>query len=840
MLRAMLRDLRAHVGRVSMTLVAIVVGVAFVVATWVVSDTVAATITNGSTRSDLAARVTLQGEGGPGGRIVGSVGGSEPLGGPITEEVRRKLATVPGVTGATGVTIGYAALVRADGKVGDSEWPDENGTSWDSSQRFTLVDGQAPTGTGQVALEEGAAKDAGLEVGSSAKVLLAAGRSDTATVSGIYTYRTAGMEGTPTIAYAPATATSLLGPGYTSIELFGADQVAITAAAGTAAGPGFLVASGADLAAQAAAEAASASVQVKFFLLAFAGVALLVGMFVIANTFTMLVAQRTRFFALLRAVGARRRQVRRAVLGEAGVLGAVGAVLGVAAGIGLAAVVMAVLRQTGETILFTVSPVAIIVGLAVGVAVTMVSAWGSARRAAAVAPVAALRTDAVIPRRSLVLRTVFGFVAIALGATAVLATSAIHLTNGQRAVGMTGALLAWLGVLLLAPLLAAAVLRPLARIWGDRSGPAMRVALQNAIRDPRRTAATASALMIGVALVCAFATVSTSVESAFTGGIRDSMPARTFAITAALPGVDLDAAAVAKVKSVSEVDALAAPLETYGRFGRAESQSFGRVTGLEPDALGRVLTPPVVAGTADLVHGALLATDLAAELDLAVGDPLTIDLDGSILGPIPVTGIYERSEVLSGAIVNPSLLPAGSRTGLRTIYASGPDPAATRAALDKLFADRPDIRVSGRDQLIDEVARPIRLVLGVVSALLGAAILIAIFGVVNTLALSVLERTREIGVLRAVGASRRFVRRTVRGESVVIATYGGLLGVGVGLLLGGVMQHVLMDSLILDLTVPYQAVGVALVGMVLVGVVAALWPARRAAGTDVLTAIAVE
>lgn len=826
MLRAMLRDLRAHVGRVAMTLIAIVLGVGFVVATWVVSDSAAATVANGTSRSDLAVQVTSH--------------QPDVL---LTEQQRQRLAALPAVTGAAGVTSGFAALVNRDGKLDGSHLPEAGGTNWDSSQRFTLVRGRAPTGGDEVALEETAAKDSGLAIGSSARILLANQRFDTATVVGIFTYRNTGLEWTPALAYDAATASARLGEGYERIELFGTDQAAIAAAVASSAtvdGSQYIVDTGAQLTARATADADDSASAVRNFLLAFAGVALLVGMFVIANTFTMLVAQRTRQFALLRAVGAHRGQVRRALLGEATVLGGVGAILGVGLGIGLAAVTMAVLRDTGETILFVVSPAAVIVGLAVGVVVTVVAAYGSARRAARIAPVAALRTDAALPRRSLVVRTVLGCVATIAGVLLVVLASRGELTDGKRMTAMGGALLAWLGLLLLAPVLVSAVLRPLARLAARRSGPTVKLALRNAIRDPRRTAATASALMISLALVCAFATVGETLSSGTEEGISDTVPSRTFVIQPALPGGEVDQATLATMDALPDVDFLTAPTVTYGDLQHGSNTMGQRITGLDPAALGRVVTISLVTGRADLTTGALVSRSTADTLGLRVGDQFTIDLHQGGLITVAVSGIYGLNQLMGGVIIDPVRLPADYRVNVDSAFATGANPAATRAALDAALAGRPDLVVLDRDQLIDQAVRPVRLALGIIYALLGAAILISIFGVVNTLALSVLERTREIGVLRAIGASRRFVGRSVRVESVVIAGYGGLLGVGVGLLLGGVMQHVLLGLPILDFVVPYPVVVTALVGMVVIGVVAALWPARRASRTDVLTAIAVE
>ncbi len=813
MLRAILRDMRAHPGRISMTLVAIVLGVAFVVATWVVSDSAAETVGNANSRGDLGARAVAAGKDAR-----------------LTAADRDRLAALPGVQRATGVVVGHSVVVKSDGKLGDTYWPAEGGTSWDNSTRFALVGGRGPESGTEVALEEEAAADAGLTVGSTARVLNADGASSTMTVVGVFSYRKAGPdELTPAVAYDPATAYARLGETFTWIELYGADQAAIAAAARDALGSGFEVHTGASLAAQRQAEADEEAKLVRNFQLAFSGVALLAVMFVIDNTFTMLVAQRTRHFALLRAVGARRRQVRRAVLAEAAVLGLVGATIGVVLGVGLGWLTMEIIPTTGETVVFAVSPIAPLVGYLVGVLVTVVAAYGSARRGAAVAPVAALGTDAALPKRSLVIRTVAGSLALAAGVTAVVATAGSALTDLKRVVGMGGALIGWLAVILLAPLLASAVLIPLSRLVSRHGSTISRLAVRNAIRDPRRTAATASALMIGLALVTAFATVGASLTSYITGAIEVEVPSQTLVVQSAQQWSNISPAVVDTVRAVSGVDSFASPAQGYTEFTHNGRQLESSITAVEAGSLGRAITPTIEAGTADLAAGVLIDHERADAHGIKVGDTLTIDGVSA-----PVAGIYGDSEVLAGIVVSKTLLPANDRSYMPAIYVTGAD----KAALDAAFADRPDIVVLDRAGLIAEYTEPLDLALGIVYALLAAAVIIAVFGVVNTLALSVLERTREIGVFRAVGATRSLVRRSVRRESVVIAAYGGLLGVGVGILLGGVMQHVIIGAPIFDLAIPTPVVAGALGGMVVVGVLAALWPARRAARTDILAAIA--
>jgi putative ABC transport system permease protein len=812
MLRAMLRDLRAHKGRIVMTLLAITLGVAFVVATWVVSDSTAATLSGAGTRTDVD--VSVQ-----------AVDRSPNL----TAADRDRLASVPGVASADGIVVGRAGLVGADGKLVAGQ-VDLAGTYWDSSQRFDLVDGQDPA-PGEVALGEQQAHEAGYRIGDTARILLADGRPVSATVAGVYAYRSLG-EPDPPVAFG---STDVLGTGFTRIELHAKPGANLdTIAASVRAGIDDklrTVQTGPELVANAQARADASATAGRESLLGFAAVALLVGMFVIANTFAMLVTQRTRQLALLRAVGASRRQVRRAVLVEAGVLGWMGATLGVGVGIGVGALALRIARPDGQSMAFSVSPNAILVGYAVGVVVTVLAAYGSSRRAATVSPMAALRTDATIPRRSLMVRTMLGIAALVVGVGMILTALPNALSTTQRVIGLGGGIVCWLGVLLLAPMLATAVLRPLGRLLSRHGGPATRLAVRNSVRDPRRTAATTSALMVGLALVCAFATLSESMVSMLTSSLRASVPASAVVLQSPTKNVPLATDVLAKVQAMPGAR-VSADRYGYVKVTHNGSTSTTTVSAVEPDG---VVTPRIVAGTGDVRQGAVVGRNEAAMLGVDVGDHVSLEVDPTTTINVPVVGLHDGTEAQPLFYVEVAQLPVRYRdTRVTTVYALGVDKAAVSAA----FQDRPDVVVTDQQGLVDSATKSFELLIAIMYALFGAAIVIAAFGVVNTLALSVMERTRELGLIRAVGATRRLVRTAVRLESVVICGYGGLLGIVVGVGFGAVMQHVMLGQDLWRISVPVTVTASALLGMVVVGVLAAVWPARRAARTDILTAIA--
>ncbi|MFI7673745.1 FtsX-like permease family protein [Actinophytocola sp. NPDC049390] len=823
MLRAMLRDLRAHKGRIAMTLVAIVLGVAFVVATWVIADSTAASSTATATRSDVDVAVR-----GP---------AAHPA---LTTADARRLAELPGVDEVTAVHAAPASLVGEHGKIIPGGHA-RAGTGWDDTGRFTLTEGRAPA-AGEVALSVAAAAESGLAPGEEARVILADGREARAEVAGIFEYRTLGVESVPAVAFAAADATALLGDAYDRLELrttagaSGASVVEAVRRAMTA--PDLTVHTGEELVAEHRDDADEAARSTRESLLAFAAVALLVGTFVIANTFTMLVTQRVRQFALLRAVGASRRQVRRTVLLEAATLGFVGATVGVAAGVALGLLGMWAFTPADESVTYSVTPPAIAIGYLAGIGVTATAAWASARRAAAVAPVAALRTDSggqarPHPARR---RTVAGTALLVTGVLAVAFISGDGLSNAERVLCLTAGVVAWLGVLLLAPVLATAALRPVARIAGRRGGPVVRLATRNAVRDPRRTAATSSALLVGLALVCAFATLGETMVSMLGAAVRTTVPANATILRSASGADPLGSDVLDRARAAPGVERVAADRYALVGVTYAGGTSRTSVSAIEPAGFGAVLTPKIVEGSGDLRRGVVVGTNQAAMLGIGVGDEVALEFPGAPPVRQRIVGLIETVEGQPLFYLDVSRAPDWLRDRVTTVYAIG----EARAALEATFADRPDVTVTDREGVLAEDVEDFQLLLSVMYAMFGAAIVIAVFGVINTLALSVIERTREIGVLRAVGAARRLVRRTVRFESLVICAYGGVLGIVVGLLFGAVMQHVMLGNPLFDIGVPYVVILISLAGMVLVGVLSALWPARRAARTDVLDAIKTE
>ncbi|ADD41582.1 ABC transporter permease [Stackebrandtia nassauensis] len=821
MRKAMLRDLAAHKARVAMTLVAIALGVAAVVASWIASES----IPSGLVTSQVNSRVDVS------------------VRGELSTAQVEALRQLPGE--ATVVSTFRAGVVAEDGKLVDATTVfDHAGTGFDDSGRFDLKAGKAPSGGDEIALRAAEAKSAGLRVGDAASILLADGERVELKLTGVYDYRplwTDDKDPAPVVAFGDASGVDATVARVDLTGGAGLESTAVDAVrenASDSIGRRVEVADARELAEATRAELASDLFDLRMMLLPFAGLALLVGMFIIANTFAMLVSQRTRQLALLRAVGAKRGQVRRTVRLEALVLAVVGGTIGTLAGIAAAPALIGM--NSSEQVPLVVSPWGIAVGLGCAVAVTVLASAGAARKAASVAPMAALRVAARTATQTRGRRVYIGLGLLLASVVTVGVTADPTAGTTKRVIAMCAAGLGAVAVLVLAPSLLNLVQRPLRALAG-RSGPAARLAMRSAAADPRRTAGTSGAITIGLILVCAFATLNATLGDLIASTVRDGVPTSTTVLEAAggqgatLTRDEVDKAkAVAGVSMVEPVSQAIATLEYPGGSARRN------VSAVDPEALGTVLTPRITEGSDDLREGFVIAQNQATTLGLAVGDRLTVrlELGGEITAR--VAGVYEATEYSASVYVDADRVPEKAREGITGVYVTGADPAAVKSALRDTFAERPDVRVSDQRSLVAEAVERQRMAFVAFYAMFGLALLIALFGVVNTLTLSVMERIRELGVLRAIGANAKLVRRMVRVESLVIALFGSVLGIVAGVGVGAVMQQAMLGQALWTFTVPWDAVGLSLVGTVVAAVLAAIWPARRAARADPLAAIAAE
>ncbi|MGO1948236.1 MAG: ABC transporter permease [Mycobacteriaceae bacterium] len=593
---------------------------------------------------------------------------------------------------------------------------------------------------------------------------------------------------------------------------------------------------------------------IQYFLIAFGVIALLVGMFIIANTFAMTVAQRMRDFALLRALGASRGQVTGSVLVEALLIGVLGSALGVGAGAGLVTAILAVMRRTDlglPEVSVDLSATAILVPLALGTVVTLVSGWAPARRAGSASPMAAAQ-DAPLPVP--VVRTALGVVLAIAGTAATLVASLNDgWETGTRAglcgVGVAGLLL---GLYLFSPALSALVVPPVGRLLGAPFGSAGRLAATNARRNPRRTAGTAFALSLGLALVTMTGMLGSSMKSSVADVVESEVTADVVvgppggAVDVAVPGRAVDA--VRETPGVGAIYTIGKAVAVVGDPSDTERPAPSLITVSNGDP-GSVLDLGETEGNLDLGEGegVTMSASFAAENGWEPGDMVPVGVPGQVRAvEMPLTGTYEGSRLLGDVVMGSSafwdLAPGDQGMGGNRILAvavSGDgtvDSGTLTRNLEDATADVPVVEVQTPEQFAGGQTVLVDRLVAVVYALLALAVAVAVLGVVNTLALTVVERRREIGMLRAVGMGRGQVRRMIVLESVQTALYGAVTGIAVGLFAGWSFLELLSGVGIGSITVPWGQVALVLAGSVVVGVVAAVTPAVRAARTPPLEA----
>ena len=848
MLRATLKSLLAHKLRMAMSAFAIVLGVAFVSGTFVFTDTLNASFTD--LFRQTAPDVTVQ----PAQTNAAAGGGTDGGTRVLTARVVADLAALPGVDRADGVVTDQDTfVVGTQGKViggGGSAGVARNyttGPAADGSPILTITQGGPPAGRGQLLLDEKTAATAGYTLGDTVKLVTAGAHPEvTGTLVGTVRVGQSGnlagatlvLMDTPTAqqVYLGAAETfnmvSVTGDGsLTNQQLRAAVSAALPA--------GFEALDDDQIAAENQHQIQDGLAFITTFLLVFAAVALIVGSFLILNTFSIIVAQRTRELALLRALGAARRQVTRSVLIEALAVGLLGSTLGLLLGFALALGLTALfgvigVDLTGAALVF--QPGTAVAAYAVGVPVTLLAAYLPARRAATVPPVAAIRDDVSIPESSMHRRLLGGGVLTAAGAG--LMVWALAFDGGLQPLG-GGALAVFIGIALLAPVIGRPIVTAIAGPYRRLFGTVGVLARENARRNPRRTAATASALMIGLALVTTAAVLGASSKSSVEKMVSTDLKA-DYVVSNAV-GSPFSAAIAPRLAAVPGVQS-AVP----SRFAVATVNGQQEpVAAFDPAAYSQIAAITVQSG--DLATGGdgLLVTGSRADTQgWTVGDIVTVDLPAGARD-LPITGIIAPSTLIrADIVVPPAVLDAGGVTPMDTaVYINrtpGADPAAVAAGIDSALTDLPTVTVKDQDAFAQEQRAAIDPLLAIIYALLGLAVIIAVLGIVNTLALSVIERTREVGLLRAVGMSRRQLRSMIRLESVAIAVLGAVLGIGLGLTFGISLQHAMAGQGIDQLTIPGGQLIMFLVLAGLVGVLAAVIPARRAARMDVLRAITAD
>ncbi len=845
MWRATVKGLLAHKLRLALTALAIVLGVMFVSGTLVLTDTLHATFTtlfeNVYKNVSFEVRETAA--------FTGTAGTS--VRNPVPESIANTVRSVPGVQYADGAVGGYAQFVAPNGKAVTTGGAPTIGLSFDPNPQLSslrLSQGKAPTNAHQVVVDAGTAGKYHFAVGDHVRILLA-GPPQTFTVSGIAQFGTANnLAGATIAAFDLPTAQQLFNRVgyYDSVDVLaepGVDLAQLQKSIARVLPHGVEVVTGQTVANE---QSSSINQALSFFstaLLIFAFIALFVGGFTIFNTFSIIVGQRTRELALLRILGASRRQVFRSVLAEAGIVGLVASLIGLGLGVLAAVGLEALLKAFGITV--PSGPLvfqfrAVVAALLVGVGVTVVSAISPARRAVRIPPIAAIADSQAGDDRSPRRRTVVGGVIVLVG----VALLTLGLTKPAIQLVGIGAISIFIGAGMLAPLvarpMASAIGLPLARVLGV-SG---RLGRENSMRSPRRTAQTSAALMVGLALVSTIAVFGASVSKSATASVDQAISA-DYIVSGAGGGGGPSGFSSSVASTARLIPGVTAVSSVF--FGQYLLRgSVTNLTAVSPYRLPEtvILRMNAGEGAPALVAGALLVdTTTANTKHLSVGSVLPVKFARTGATTLRVGGIYKPNALLGSYLVSEQFFqshfdnPLPIAVLIRSSQGASP---AGQAAVKAGLAGYPSVKVQTQAEFKKTQQAQVNQLLGVVYVLLALAVVIALIGIVNTLMLSVFERTHEIGLLRAVGMRRRQVRSMIRSEAVILSIFGAVIGVVIGTGLGIAFAVSLKDQGITDTVVPFTSLVVFLVIAALLGLGAASWPARRAAKLDVLAAIATQ
>jgi putative ABC transport system permease protein len=848
MFRAMLRGLLAHKLRLALSGLAVVLGTMFMSAAFVAGDTMAKGFENlfSTVNENLDVQVTAKSD------APKSEQGNEVVTAFVDQATADEIASVSGVARSTPqVGTDGARVVGKNGKVVSSNGPPRFGIGWvQGDTLLELREGTGPTRPDEIAINAGLAKTTGYRVGDRVDVITLKPRQPFK-IAGIFGYEGGrdSLGGETTVAFTMPVAQELLigAPGkYTNVDVQAADgvsQAELRSRVAAAVGPRYVVKTGEETAKDQASETASFVSILKGGLTGFAVIGLFTGAFLIFNTFSMLVAQRTRELALYRSFGASRGQVNRSVLLESVLLGLVASLVGLGIGVGVGYLLRQLLESFANANLpvsgVVVRPYVVAVTLLVGTAFTVVAALIPALRASRVAPIAAMR-EAATPDKPLGRLTVLGGVVFAVGVLLL----ALKLTDVVKDALWWmlggGAALAFLGVAMLAP----SVARPVTGLLGRAFSWAVpgRLGTRNTGRNPRRTAVTAAALMIGVTLATGAGVFAASAKSGISNVFTNDLDAQLIIATdfTGTGQAGFDPSLVDKMKAIPGVQTALA--------GQADSVRVG----------GRTAT--VLATDVGAAREIFKLIPKEGELRALNSDEMVVDEDtakdrGWKLGDaIPVqtarggdyreriVGIYQPNNIASGPILNPADASTFRSPYAQQGYVKVADDdqvGAVKGQLEALVKDNPEVTVSDRSGIIEQSSQFLNIVLTILNVLLGLTILVAVLGVINTLLLSIFERTREIGLIRAIGMNRRQLGWMVTVESILISVFGVLLGVVAGVALGvAIVQAVGGDFL--RLTMPWAYLVATLVLALVAGVIAAILPAIRASRLDVLQAIAYE
>ncbi len=854
-----LRGLASRKLRATLTALAIMLGVAMVAGTFMLKGSVDKAFDDIFAEANAGIDVTIQ----P--KSAFDAGFDLPeSGAALPESLVGRVASVDGVAKAAGGISDATSIAILDDN-GDRIGPSGGGPpqiaasiSPEPFNPFTWIEGSAPATGDEVGIDSITAEEEGYEVGQ--KITISG-------VRGAKQYTLAGIgrfgSGVPLGGASFALFTLPEAQAITG-KVGEFDTIDVEAAAGVS--PDELSArlnvvlpkdaeakTGAEDAAQQSADIKDGFSFLTTFLLVFAGISVFVGAFLIFNTFSITVAQRTREFGMLRTLGASSRQVLTTVFGEALLLGIIASLLGIVAGLGFVALVTGAFKAMGFELPqsgIVINAPAIVVPLIVGIVATLGSSIVPAIRATRVTPLEALRADSQRQERPSRRRIWIARLLVLAGVAAIAA--------GLFATGSFGSALPLLGLGLIMlfvgiAMLAGTLVAPLASFVGrpiERlRGVTGRLARENTLRNPSRTATTSAALMIGVALVV-FAAVFAASATKSVGDALDETFAGdlTIANTDGFSPISSDIARqVAKIDGVETVS----PIAGAGAEIELAPPKKGVITGLDPATLTKVAKLDWVDGSDETLAGlgadqAIVESKWAEDNRVSVGDEVTLKTSTGEEVPVRIEGsIRDRVQLLVATLALPidtlrRQFDARQDFADLVGFAPGADGAATRARIDTLLADRfPQAEARNQEELKQQQEDGINQLLALIYVLLALSVIVSLFGVVNTLVLTIYERTREIGMLRAIGASRSQIRRMVRYESLITALIGALIGAVIGLAVAIAAVEALKDDGLV-LGIPIAGIVLVLIAAGVAGVIAGIWPARRAAKIEVMEALQYE
>ncbi|WP_338897841.1 FtsX-like permease family protein [Streptomyces sp. TG1A-60] len=856
-MKTSLRNFFAHKGRMALSAIAVMLSVAFVTGTLVFTDTMGTTFDKmfAATSSD----VTVSAKGASDSGETQADNGRPPV---LPASLLDKVDGTDGVKSAEGTVFSTSVTVVDADK--DNLSPTSGAPTvvgnWNANDARTMkiASGNAPRGPDQIMVDADTADKHDLKLGDEIGVITAVGTHE-AKISGVAEFQVTNPGAAIFYLDTETAQKALVGETgvYTDIN--------ITAAAGfTDAQVKKNVAAelGGAYKVQTAKEIADANAKdvgefmgvMKYAMLGFAGIAFLVGIFLIINTFSMLVAQRTREIGLMRAIGSSRGQVNRSVLVEALLLGVFGSVLGVAGGVGLAIGLMKLMSATGMNLStddLTIAWTTPAVGLLLGIVVTVLAAYVPARRAGKVSPMAALRdAGAPLDAKAGVVRTVIGLLLTGAGGSCLyLASAADKASEGSMWLG-GGVVLSLIGFVVIGPLLAGAVVRVLGAVVLRAFGPVGRMAERNALRNPRRTGATGAALMIGLALVACLSVVGSSMVASATEQLDKTVG--TDFIIQSDTGQLITPQAVEAAKSAEGVRNVTQYKWTRADFTTPDGKTLKdtAITAADPSYATDLATETVAGTLTDAYRPDSMSVHekFAEDHGVELGSKIAVAFKDGSTADLTVRAITSSDVVIDAGAMYTSIdtmatyVPADKMPLDQLLFASAKEgqTAAAYKSLKDALHDYPQYEVRDQTDYKEALKGQIDQLLNMIYGLLALAIIVAILGVVNTLALSVVERTREIGLMRAIGLSRRQLRRMIRLESVVIALFGALLGLGLGMGWGATAQQLLALEGLNVLDVPWPTIIGVFIGSAFVGLFAALVPAFRAGRMNVLNAIATE